>query len=180
MVSFLNLTGTLVSPDGDVYENLILTSYPSGQSGRRTDGVVRIGSIDAENNEVTWLNDDTVRYEQGSTYAYSCLTQLPSLDTFGLLYEHTGGGHIRYVTLTVTDLLGEDWTLAGDEYTITYQIHRRLLRVTLTRSQTVRAGRDRHGPAAPSRAATPSTAGPAFPEIMPGHDVTVTGYLHPG
>ena len=177
MVSFINLNGTLTGPDGRVYENLILTSYPSGQSGRRTDGVVRIGSIDAETNEVTWLNDDTVRYEEGNTYAYSCLTQLPELDTFGLLYEHTGGGHIRYVSLTVTDLLGEGWTLAGDEYTITYQITGDYFAADAYATQTVRAGETVTALAAPVQSGYTFHGWTGVPEIMPSRDVTVTGYF---
>ena len=109
MVSFINLDGILVGPDNTVYENLILTSYPKGSSGNRTDGVVRIGHVD-ENNTVQWLNDDTTRFSGG--YSYSCLTQLPELDAFGLLYEYAPDTNtIGYVTLDVNDLLGEGWFL---------------------------------------------------------------------
>ena len=112
MVSFINLDGVLVSPDGTRYENLILASYPVTQ---RSEGVVRIGSIDAETNEVTWLNDDEVRFSGSGGYSYSCLTQLSQLDTFGLLYEYDNTtGTIGYVALTVNDLLGDGWYLNED------------------------------------------------------------------
>ena len=112
MVSFINLDGVLVSPDGTRYENLILASYPVTQ---RSEGVVRIGSIDAESNEVTWLNDDEVRFSGSGGYSYSCLTQLSQLDTFGLLYEYDNTtGTIGYVALTVNDLLGDGWYLNED------------------------------------------------------------------
>ncbi len=175
MVSFINLDGTLTSPDGSVYKNLILASYPVTQ---RSEGVVRIGSIDAETNEVTWLNDDEVRFSGSGGYAYSCLTQLASLDTFGLLYEYDNTtGTIGYVALTVTDLLGEDWTLAGDEYTITYQITGDYFADDAYATQTVRAGETVTALAAPVQSGYTFHGWTGVPEIMPGHDVTVTGYF---
>ena len=175
MVSFINLDGTLTSPDGTVYKNLILASYPVTQ---RSEGVVRIGSIDAETNEVTWLNDDEVRFSGSGGYAYSCLTQLASLDTFGLLYEYDNTtGTIGYVALTVTDLLGEDWTLAGDEYTITYQITGDYFADDAYATQTVRAGETVTALAAPVQSGYTFHGWTGVPEIMPGHDVTVTGYF---
>ena len=115
MMSFINLDGVLTDPEGKNYDNLILASYPVVQ---RTQGVVRIGTIDESNNEVKWLNDDTPRFT-GGTFAYSCLTQLPELDTFGLLYEYGASTNtIEYTKLTVEDLLGPGWTLESGTYEI--------------------------------------------------------------
>ena len=71
MVSFINLEGSLIAPDGRRYDNLILASYP--KEAYRSSGVIRIGSIGGDN-VVTWLNDDTIRYT--NRFNYSCLTQL--------------------------------------------------------------------------------------------------------
>ncbi len=112
MVSFINLEGVLTGPDGQTYENLVLASYPVVQ---RKEGVVRIGSIDAETNQITWLNDDDSRFTGARSFAYSCVTQLAELDTFGVLYEYSPTtGTIDFATLTVTDLLGEGWTLTKE------------------------------------------------------------------
>lgn len=112
MISFINLEGYLTDAEGNTYENLILGSYPKGSG--RYNGVVRIGYVNtqAAGQPVVWLNDDTVRYS--GYYAYSCLTQLqvdgkPS-DQFADFYEDTSG-HIAYTTVSVTDLLGQGWTL---------------------------------------------------------------------
>ena len=108
MVSFINLDGILVDPDNTVYENLILASYPVVQ---RTEGVVRIGYMD-DSNVVHWLNDDATRYQGAGNFSYSCVTQLPELDTFGILYEYGNDTNtIHYESLTVQDLLGEGWFL---------------------------------------------------------------------
>ena len=110
MVSFINLDGILVGPDG-VYENLILASYPVVQ---RTQGVVRIGYVD-NSNVVHWLNDDEPRYQGAGNFSYSCVTQLPELDTFAILYEYGNETNtIQYETLDVNDLLGEGWYLLSD------------------------------------------------------------------
>ena len=124
MVSFINVTGRLVSPDHEtIHENLILASYPWGRneafnSHNRSNGVIRIGSIDPETNEVTWLNGDTVRFPQ--RYNYSCLTQLTDCDSnadFAVLYEQDdtsqtkGVMAMHFVKLTAADLMGEGWTL---------------------------------------------------------------------
>ena len=116
MVSFINVEGVLIAPDNTVYENLILASYPRLQ---RTTGTVRIGSIDADTHEVAWLNTDTqyIPAGGGSSFAYSCLTQLQNADgqpgdTFGLLYEYSPEtSTIHYVPITLDELLGEGWSL---------------------------------------------------------------------
>lgn len=116
MVSFINVEGVLIAPDNTVYENLILASYPRLQ---RTTGTVRIGSIDADTHEVTWLNTDTqyIPAGGGSSFAYSCLTQLQNADgqpgdTFGLLYEYSPEtSTVHYVPITLDELLGEGWSL---------------------------------------------------------------------
>ncbi len=114
MVSFVNVEGTLVSPDNQLYENLILTSYPTTQ---RKVGTVRLGSV-GEDGMVTWLNRaDDIHLTQQQSFAYSCVSQLvedgKGTDSFGVLYEH-GPGDIYYEALTVTDLLGEGWYLVHD------------------------------------------------------------------
>ena len=116
MVSFINLEGTLIGPDDQEYENLILGSYARIQ---RTEGIVRIGSAD-ENGTVTWLNEDVTRYDENNYFAYSCVSQLQengkATDTFGILYENQGSPcQIKYETLTVQDLLGEGWYMIQDE-----------------------------------------------------------------
>ena len=108
MVSFINVDGTLVGPNGQVYDNLVMASYPRGP--QRREGVLRVGSINAQTNEVTWLNDDTIRYP--GSYLYSCLTQENGND-MGLLYEKEdteyGVGNILYDSMNLTDLMGEGW-----------------------------------------------------------------------
>ena len=117
MVSFINLDGTLIGPDDQEYDNLILGSYARIQ---RSEGVVRIGSV-AEDGTVTWLNDDATRYTGvNNCFAYSCVSQLQedgkATDTFGILYENQGSPcQIKYETLTVQDLLGEGWYMIQDE-----------------------------------------------------------------
>lgn len=116
MVSFINLDGTLIGPDDQEYDNLILGSYARIQ---RTEGIVRIGSAD-ENGSVTWLNEDVTRYDENNYFAYSCVSQLQEngkpTDTFGILYENQGSPcQIKYETLTVQDLLGEGWYMIQDE-----------------------------------------------------------------
>ena len=113
MVSFINLDGILVGPDNTIYENLILASYPVVQ---RKQGVVRIGYVDGEN-VVHWLNDDEPRYQGAGNFSYSCVTQLPEGDAFGILYEYGNETNtIQYETLTVNDLLGQGWyLLSGTE-----------------------------------------------------------------
>ena len=107
MVSFINLKGVLVSPDNKTYNNLILASYPMVQ---RSLGVIRLGYIDKAGN-VTWLSDKK-RFSGNGTFAYSCVTQLPQLDTFGLLYEYGPTANtIEYTHVSVTDMLGEGWLL---------------------------------------------------------------------
>ena len=116
MVSFINLEGTLIGPDDQEYENLILGSYARIQ---RTEGIVRIGSAD-ENGTVTWLNEDVTRYDENNYFAYSCVSQLQengkATDTFGILYENQGSPcQIKYETLTIQDLLGDGWYMIQDE-----------------------------------------------------------------
>ncbi len=112
MVSFINVEGSLVGPDGTVYPNLIAASYPKGSG--RNNGVIRVGSI-GENNQVTWLNEADVKYP--GSYLYSCLTQLEN-GTLGLLYEKEdtsyGAGYILYDAFAMTSLLGEGWNYLID------------------------------------------------------------------
>lgn len=109
MVSFINVDGALVDSDGNVYDNLIAASYPKGSG--RNNGVLRIGSIDAATNQVTWLNPADVKYP--GSYLYSCLTQLEG-EALGLLYEKEdtsyGTGYILYDSFAMTDLMGEGWS----------------------------------------------------------------------
>ena len=109
MVSFINVDGALVDAEGNVYGNLIAASYPKGSG--RNNGVLRIGSIDAATNQVTWLNPADVKYP--GSYLYSCLTQLEG-EALGLLYEKEdtsyGVGYILYDSFAMTDLLGEGWS----------------------------------------------------------------------
>lgn len=111
MVSFVNAEGYVWNQQGDLYGNLILASYP--RNGSRTDGVIRIGSVNESTGEVIWLNEDTVRYP--NKYQYSCLTQI-SGNQLGLLFETQdqewapGWGHIFYETLSISDVLGQGWS----------------------------------------------------------------------
>ena len=117
MVSFINLEGTLIGPDDQEYDNLILGSYARIQ---RSEGVVRIGSV-AEDGTVTWLNDDATRYTGvNNCFAYSCVSQLQengkATDTFAILYENQSPPcQIAFETLTVQDLLGDGWYMIQDE-----------------------------------------------------------------
>ncbi len=120
MVSFINLEGSLLAPDGTRYDNLILASYPKG-AAYRSNGVIRIGSVGADN-VVTWLNDDAIRYQD--RFNYSCLTQLreednpnQAADCFAVLYEKddvdlSGRGvmAMKFYKLTTADLLGDEWS----------------------------------------------------------------------
>ena len=72
---------------------------------------MRIGSIDAETNEVTWLNQNVVRYN--GRFLYSCLTQIEG-GNLGIVYENQsesdGGKDVVFDTFSVSDILGEDWS----------------------------------------------------------------------
>ena len=121
MVSFIDVNGVLVSPDNQtVYENLILASY--ARTSYRSEGVIRIGSVDPDTNVVTWLNDDTIRFP--NRYNYSCLTQLPNCAGFAVLYEQDDTSNpakgvmaMRFATFTAADLLGEGWLLTAEKPT---------------------------------------------------------------
>lgn len=108
MVSFINVDGALVDADNNVYTNLIAASYPKGSG--RNNGVLRIGSVDAATNQVTWLNPAEIKYP--GSYLYSCLTQLEG-ENLGLLYEKEdtsyGTGYILYDSFAMTSVLGEGW-----------------------------------------------------------------------
>ncbi|WP_028264418.1 exo-alpha-sialidase [Atopobium fossor] len=107
MVSFINIKGVLVSPDNKIYDHVILASYPRVQ---RNLGVIRLGYMD-EKGSVTWLSDQK-QFRGNGTFAYSCVTQLPELDQFGLLYEYGPTTNtIEYAQISVADMLGEGWLL---------------------------------------------------------------------
>lgn len=141
MVSFINLDGTLIGPDDQEYDNLILGSYARIQ---RTEGIVRIGSAD-ENGTVTWLNEDVTRYDENNYFAYSCVSQLQengkATDTFGILYENQGSPcQIKYETLTVQDLLGEGWYMVQDKSEkVTLSLDAQFLNLTVGQSSQVQA-----------------------------------------
>ena len=115
MVSFINAAGYVKSPEGKVYGDLVIASYPAG--GGRTNGVVRVGSMSAATGTITWLNDTQVDF--AGRYQYSCLTQKTG-DALGLLFEsgtagpgsteNGGAGSIYYTDLTITGMLGEGWS----------------------------------------------------------------------
>ena len=131
MVSFINLEGVVRGPDGTVYKNLVLASYPQGLHNgtrKRTNGTIRLGSFNEETQTMAWLNEETVRYN--IDYIYSCLTQkragTPAVATegIGLLYETEGvesnaAGQkytdIVYDDFTVTELMGDGWDWALTE-----------------------------------------------------------------
>jgi len=128
MVSFINLEGRLISPEGRVYENLIMGSYSRHQ---RYYGVVRIGSIDAETNEVTWLNNDDYLIgtytpdKSDSDFSYSCLAQLRNPDgsyrneVCDLVEYNVGRYQIPCISIDFERLL-PGWTfVVQDDETVT-------------------------------------------------------------
>jgi len=142
MVSFINLEGTLIGPDDQEYENLILGSYARIQ---RSEGVIRIGSV-AQDGAVTWLNDDATRYTGvNNCFAYSCVSQLQEdgkpTDTFGILYENQYPPcQITFETLTVQDLLGEGWYMVQDESEkVTLSLDRQFVNLGVDESVQVQA-----------------------------------------
>ncbi len=132
MFSVINVTGTLKSPNGDSYENVVMISYPKGtgsypggtwDANRRSNGSLRIGYI-GEDNVVTWLGEQPYTYKEGR-FCYSCLTQFGAKgseqDRFAVIYEpndnsgYAGDVDILYKEFTVAEVLGEGWTLTQDE-----------------------------------------------------------------
>lgn len=138
MISVINVEGTLTAPDGTVYDNIIVASYPEGNGqytnayAHRNTGVVRFGSVGTDaDHTVTWLGE--VNKLLGTAdFVYSCLTQIQvdgkASDRFGWLYEpYATRGHgindVTYKELTVAEVLGEGWTLTVEEpetYTVTF------------------------------------------------------------
>ncbi len=131
MISVINVEGKLTDPDGNVYENIIVASFPEGNGNYnanegwsyRDTGVVRFGSVSTEEGHpVTWLGE--VNKLLGTAdFVYSCLTQIQvdgvKTDRFGWLYEpYATRGHgindVTYKELTVAEVLGEGWTLTVD------------------------------------------------------------------
>lgn len=113
MVSFINVDGCLVDAQGRVWSNLIAASYPK-TSGRR-DGAVRIGSIDAATNKVTWLNANDIKYP--GRFLYSCLTQVAG-DKMAIVYEqqepaNDGTQDVIFNQFSLLDLLGEGWSYSA-------------------------------------------------------------------
>lgn len=114
MVSFINVDGVLLSPEGKAYSNLIAASYPQGSG--RNNGVIRIGNIDPQTNQVDWLNSAEIRYP--GSYLYSCLTQIKG-NTLGLLFEKEdtqyGTGYIHYDSFGLTDIMGQGWNYLAEK-----------------------------------------------------------------
>lgn len=113
MVSFINVDGCLVDAQGRVWSNLIAASYPK-TSGRR-DGAVRIGSIDAATNKVTWLNANDIKFP--GRFLYSCLTQVDG-DKMAIVYERQepksdGTQDVIFNQFSLLDLLGEGWSYSA-------------------------------------------------------------------
>ena len=113
MVSFINVDGCLVDAQGRVWSNLIAASYPK-TSGRR-DGAVRIGSIDAATNKVTWLNANDIKYP--GRFLYSCLTQVDG-DKMAIVYEqqepaNDGTQDVIFNQFSLLELLGEGWSYSA-------------------------------------------------------------------
>lgn len=113
MVSFINVDGCLVDAQGRVWSNLITASYPK-TSGRR-DGAVRIGSIDAATNKVTWLNANDIKFP--GRFLYSCLTQVDG-DKMAIVYEQQkpksdGTQDVIFNQFSLLDLLGEGWSYSA-------------------------------------------------------------------
>ena len=113
MVSFINVDGCLVDAQGRVWSNLIAASYPK-TSGRR-DGAVRIGSIDATTNKVTWLNANDIKFP--GRFLYSCLTQVDG-DKMAIVYEQQepksdGTQDVIFNQFSLLDLLGEGWSYSA-------------------------------------------------------------------
>ncbi len=108
MVSFINVDGNLESPNGQSYSNLLLASYSRIQ---RTEGTIRIGSMDSQGN-VTWLNDDGTLFISGS-FEYSCVTQLHAPKDFAILYEFgeltSRRSTLVFKHLTIENILGKGW-----------------------------------------------------------------------
>ncbi len=121
MVSFINLGGTLLAPNGQVYSNLLLASYARIQ---RSEGIIRIGSVDTQGN-VTWLNEDISRYIPAA-FAYSCVTQLrhagQPTGKFAILYEFgertPKSSTLVYSCLSFEDLLGSGWSFIPNDSSI--------------------------------------------------------------
>ena len=113
MVSFINVDGCLVDAQGRVWSNLVAASYPK-TSGRR-DGAVRIGSIDAATNKVTWLNANDIKFP--GRFLYSCLTQVDG-DKMAIVYEQQepksdGTQDVIFNQFSLLDLLGEGWSYSA-------------------------------------------------------------------
>ncbi|WP_304338437.1 S-layer homology domain-containing protein [Collinsella tanakaei] len=113
MVSFINVDGCLVDAQGRVWSNLIAASYPK-TSGRR-DGAVRIGSIDAATNKVTWLNANDIKFP--GRFLYSCLTQVDG-DKMAIVYEQQepksdGTQDVIFNQFSLLDLLDEGWSYSA-------------------------------------------------------------------
>ena len=113
MVSFINVDGCLVDAQDRVWSNLIAASYPK-TSGRR-DGAVRIGSIDAATNKVTWLNANDIKFP--GRFLYSCLTQVDG-DKMAIVYEQQepksdGTQDVIFNQFSLLDLLGEGWSYSA-------------------------------------------------------------------
>lgn len=103
MVSFINLPGKIVAKDNKTYDNLIAASYPAATDKFRSDGVIRIGAIE-ENNDVTWLNSNETLIP--GFFAYSCLAHHTEENETKLLlmYEY-GEAFIRLEKFDINDLL---------------------------------------------------------------------------
>lgn len=113
MVSFINVDGCLVDKDGRIWSNLVAASYP--KTGGRRDGAVRVGSIDAASNKVTWLNRNDIKYN--GRFLYSCLTQVED-DKLAIVYEQQepksdGTQDVIFDQFSLLDLLGDGWSYSA-------------------------------------------------------------------
>lgn len=118
MVSFINVEGYIIGPDNKIYDNLIMGSYARIQ---RHYGVIRIGSVNAETNEVTWLDNDDYIIGDGA-FAYSCLAQMRDsngnyLNKVSVLAELNLGDNepIPCIPIDFTKLLGENWSFVMEK-----------------------------------------------------------------
>ncbi len=118
MVSFINVKGVLVGPDGKRHTDVVLASYPSSKAAglNRANGTIRVGYMDGTS-EVTWVYEKAVVRYSGN-FQYSCLTQQldengDPANSFGILYESNKGSGVRtwFEAFTIEDITADQYTL---------------------------------------------------------------------